>query len=312
VPLKRILEKYGIYIFMFLLLIVASIASPAFLNPSNLRDVFNQVAPLAIVGIGQTFVILAGNEGIDLSVASVMCAVAVIAAIVMEGQNSMFLPVSLLCLLFGLFVGLINGLLITKRKTPPVMTTLGMMILVQGFRYIYSGGAPTGDFPPIMRFLATGSILGFPASMITLSIIGAISIIILRKTNLGRQIYATGGNINTAKLCGYNTDFILTLVYMISGFCSAIAGLYLGGWVGVVDLNVGYGYEIDSIAVVVMGGTSFEGGRGGVLGTIAGVIILRVLYNIILLMHFPITAQYVVKGAVIVLAAYFYTRRKRR
>jgi len=307
--LRALFEKYGIYIFLGLLLLVASAVSPAFLRPQNLRDILNQVAPLAVVGIGQTFVILSGNEGIDLSVASVMATSAVIASVMTGGQDALFLPALLVCLFFGAFLGLINGLFITKQKCPPVLTTLSMMIIIDGVRLLCTGGAPKGDFPPVMRFLGTSTIGPFPASLVALALLTAASGVVLRKTVLGRQIYATGGNINTARLCGYRTDRLLTLVYMISGFMAAIAGIFLGGWIGVVDKWVGKGYEIDSIAVVVMGGTSFEGGRGGVFGTIAGVFIVMILYNLVLLLHLPVFSQYIVKGAVIVFAAYFYVRR---
>jgi ribose/xylose/arabinose/galactoside ABC-type transport system permease subunit len=136
-----------------------------------------------------------------------------------------------------------------------------------------------------------------------------IAVIVLRKTVFGRQLYAVGGNIDTAYLSGYKTDVIITTTYMVSGVTAAIAGMYLAGWIGIADNWVGKGYELDSIAAVVMGGTSFEGGQGGVLGTIAGVLIIMMLYNLILLLHLPVQAQYIVKGAVIVLAASFYVRR---
>jgi ribose transport system permease protein len=134
--------------------------------------------------------------------------------------------------------------------------------------------------------------------------------IVLRKTVFGRQVYATGGNIDAAIISGYNTDLIIMSIYMISGFTAAIAGLYLAGWIGVSDNWVGQGYEVDSIAAVVMGGTSFQGGKGGVLGTTAGVLIITTLYNLVLLLHLPLQLQYIVKGAAIILAASFYVRRQ--
>jgi ribose/xylose/arabinose/galactoside ABC-type transport system permease subunit len=160
--------------------------------------------------------------------------------------------------------------------------------------------------------LGTGSTGPIPTSVLSLAILVAIAAILLKKTVLGRQIYALGGNINAAILCGYNTDLILIIVYIFSGVSASIAGLYLAGWIGVADNWVGQGYEIDSVAAVVMGGTSFEGGRGGVFGTIAGVLILVTLYNLVLLLHFPVQTQYMVKGAVIIIAASFYVQRGAR
>ena len=299
-------EKYGIYIFLGVLFITASLVSPQFLNPQNMKDVLNQAAALGMVSIGQTFVILIGGGGLDLSVASVMATVAVIVAHNTGGQDALFLPVAGFCLLFGLLVGLANGLLITKRKVQPFLATLGMMIIIQGLRFLYTKGAPKGGFPPILRFLGTGDVGIIPTSILSLAILVAMALVVLNKTTLGRQIYAIGGNIETARLSGYNIDLIITVVYMVSGFTAAVAGLYLAGWIGISDNWVGKGYELDSIAAVVMGGTTFEGGRGGVLGTIVGVLIIMMLYNLVLLLHLPVQMQFLVKGAVIILATSFY------
>jgi ribose/xylose/arabinose/galactoside ABC-type transport system permease subunit len=312
VALSSVFDKFGIYIFLAILFVFASIVSPAFLRPQNLTDVLNQAAALGILSIGQTFVILTGRGGLDLSVASVMATAAVLVAKNTGGRNELLLPVALMCLLFGVLVGLANGLLITKRKVPPFMATLGMMIIIQGLRFMYTKGAPKGDFPPFLRYLGRGSLGPIPVSILSLAILTFIALIVMRKTLFGRQLYAVGGNIDTAYLSGYKTDLIITTTYMISGFTAAIAGMYLAGWIGIADNWVGKGYELDSIAAVVMGGTSFEGGQGGVLGTIAGVLIIMMLYNLILLLHLPVQAQYIVKGAVIVLAASFYVRRLSR
>jgi ribose/xylose/arabinose/galactoside ABC-type transport system permease subunit len=192
------------------------------------------------------------------------------------------------------------------------MATLGIMIIIQGLRFVYTKGAPKGGFPPILRFLGTGDIWIIPTSILSLAILTALALIVLKKTTLGRKIYAIGGNIETARLSGYNIDLIITVVYMISGLTAAIAGLYLAGWIGISDNWVGKGYELDSIAAVVMGGTTFEGGRGGVLGTVVGVLIIMMLYNLVLLLHLPVQMQYLVKGGVIILATSFYARFRMR
>jgi ribose/xylose/arabinose/galactoside ABC-type transport system permease subunit len=303
---RSLFEKYGIYIFLVLLFVTASLVSPQFLKPQNLKDILNQAAALGMVAIGQTFVILIGGGGLDLSVASVMATVSVIVAHNTRGQDVLFLPVALVCLLFGLLVGLANGLLVTKRKVQPFMATLGVMIIIQGLRFLYTGGAPKGGFPPILRFLGTGDIGPIPTSILSLAVITAVAVIVLNKTTFGRQVYAIGGNIETSYLSGYRIDLVITAVYMISGFCAAIAGLYLAGYIGISDNWVGKGYELDSIAAVVMGGTSFAGGRGGVMGTIVGVLIIIMLYNLVLLLHLPVQVQYIVKGSIIILAASFY------
>jgi len=312
VSVKLLFEKYGIYIFLLLLVVFSSLVSPTFLRPQNLVNILNPAAALGMVAIGQTFVILTGRGGLDLSVASVMATVAVIAAAYTRGQDTLLLPAAIICLSFGVLVGLINGGLVTKLRVPPIMATLGMMIILQGVRFIYTKGIPEGTYPPLLRFLGTGFVGFMPTSVLSLSAMMIIAVLVLNKTVFGRQLYAVGGNINAAILSGYNTDLILILVYIISGVAASIGGLYLAGWIGVADNWVGQGYEVDSIAAVVMGGTSFEGGRGGVFGTIAGVLILVILYNLVLLLHLPVQTQYMVKGGVIIFAASFYVRRRAR
>jgi ribose/xylose/arabinose/galactoside ABC-type transport system permease subunit len=302
-------EKHGIYIFLAFLFVFSSVVSPAFLKAQNLINILNPAAALGMVAIGQTFVILTGRGALDLSVASVMATVAVIVAMNTGGQNALLLPVIMICFLFGILVGLVNGLLITRGNVPPIMATLGMMIIIQGGRFLYTKGIAKGTYPPFLRFLGTGFIGPFPTSIISLTIMIVIAAIVLNKTVFGRQIYAVGGNIRAAILSGYNTNLVIVAAFMTSGFTASIAGLYLAGWIGVSDNWVGQGYEVDSIAAVVMGGTSFEGGRGGVLGTIAGVLILVTLYNLVLLLHLPVQAQYIVKGVIILMATSLYARR---
>lgn len=306
---KLVFEKYGIYIFLLVLFVFSSFLSPAFLTLQNLKNIFAPAATLGMVAIGQTFVILIGRGALDLSVASVMATVTVITSMNTRGQDAMLLPVSIICLLFGIMVGLANGLLITKRKVQPFIATMGMMVILQGVRFLFTDGAPRGTFPPFLRFMGTGSLGPVPVSVLSFAVLLVIAALILRKTVFGRQLYATGGNINTAIISGYKTDLIIILTYIISGLTAAIAGLYLSGWLGISDNWVGKGYEVDSIAAVVMGGTSFQGGKGGVFGTAAGVLIIATLYNLVLLLHFPIHFQYILKGGAIILAASFYARR---
>jgi ribose/xylose/arabinose/galactoside ABC-type transport system permease subunit len=312
IRIKIFFEKYGIYVFLLLIVLFSSLVSPAFLKPQNIVNILNPAAALGMVAIGQTFVILTGGGGLDLSVASLMATVAVIAAAYTGGQDSQLLPAAAICLVFGILIGLINGLLITKLRVPPIMATLGMMIILLGGRFLYTKGIAKGSYPPLLRFLGTGFVGPIPTSVVSLAILLIIAAVLLKKTVLGRQIYALGGNISAAILSGYNTDLILIIVYIFSAVSASIAGLYLAGWIGVADNWVGQGYEIDSVAAVVMGGTSFEGGRGGVFGTIAGVLILVILYNLVLLLHFSIQTQYMVKGVVIIIAASFYVRRGAR
>jgi len=307
--LKLFLKSYGIYVFLAILFAASSVLSPAFLKLSNLQHIFIPGAILGIVAVGQTFVILTGRGGLDLSVAAVMATAAVMISGMTHGQNSLLFPGIAACLAFGMLVGLVNGLLVTKWNVQPFIATLGVLMIVQGGRFLYTEGSPKGTYPEFLRVLGTQHTFHIPNAVISLFIIALIAMIVLRKTTFGRQLYATGGNVHTAKLSGYRTDLIITMTYIISGLTAAIGGLYYAGWIGISDNWIGHGYEIDSIAAAVMGGTSFEGGRGGVIGTIAGVFILTILYNLVLLLHLPIQSQYIVKGFVIILAVSFYVTR---
>ncbi len=306
---KPIFQEYGIYIFLVVLFAVSSLLSPAFLTIENLRNIFTPAASLGMVAIGQTFVILIGGGALDLSVASVMATVTVIVSMNTNGQDALLFPVSLLCILFGILVGLANGLLVTKRGVQPFIATLGIMVIIQGLRFLYTKGAPKGTFPPFLRFLGTGNIGPVPVSVLSFAFLMVLAAIVLNKTIFGHKIYATGGNISAAVISGYNTDLIILSTYVISGFTAALGGLYLAGWLGISDNWVGEGYEVDSIAAVIMGGTSFEGGKGGVIGTTAGVLIIAALYNLVLLLHLPLQLQYIVKGGAIILATSFYARK---
>jgi len=306
--LKTVVAKSGVYLALLLLLLVAAIISPVFYRPANVFSVLEQASALGIVSIGQTFVILAG--GIDFSVAATMATVNVVAASQMLGRNEMVIPVSLLCLALGGCVGLTNSALITRLKIPPFVATLGMMIVIRGARFLYTKGAPYGSIPPHLRFMGTGEIGSLPVAVIVFALFSAVAIFVLRKTALGRKIYAVGGNPIAAYLSGTRVHRVVTVAYLICGVLAAAAGLMLTGYLGFADNWAGKGYELDSIAAVVVGGTSLAGGRGSVVGTIAGVLIITILFNLVLILNLPIQSQLIVKGSVIIgaVALYFYRR----
>jgi len=304
----EILRKHGSYIALFILMVLSGIIQPIFFHPQNIFNLLLKAAPLGVVTLGQFFVILGG--GFDLSVASLMATTNIVAAAGMYGRNEMCLSVSLLCLGLGILVGLTNGLLITKRRIPPFIMTLGMMIFLQGVRFVWTKGAPFGTIPLALRFIGKGSIGGIPLSVILLAILAIGSFVVLTKTTYGRQLYSTGGNWEAARLSGVNVDRVIILTYIISGFMAALAGLLLTGYLGLSDNWAGKGYELKSIASVVIGGAALTGGRGTVGGTIAGVLIMTILDNIVLLLNLEVEIQMIVEGIVIIGAVAFYTARK--
>ncbi len=302
------LARYGIYVALFVLLIVASVASPAFLRPANLLNLVRQASALGIMAIGQTFVVLTG--GIDLSVASLAATTNVVAATMMNGQDRMVLPAVLVSFAIAGLVGLINGLMVTRRKVPPFIMTLGMMILLQGARFVYSGGVPRGSIPDGLRFIGIGNVGPIPVPVIALVLLAVAGAVVLNYTTFGRKIYAVGGNKEATRLSGIGVNAIVIAAYMICSALAVVAGLVLTGYIGMTDIWVAKGYDVDSVAAVVVGGTALEGGRGGVGGTIAGVLIMAVLFNLVNLLNLNVESQLLVKGAVIILAVALYARRR--
>ena len=301
------LSAYALPIFLVALIAVSGIVSPAFLSGSNISNMLLQVGPLGIVVIGQAFVIIL--RGLDLSVASVMATAAVIAT-GFSGQNSDVLPIVLIAVGIGVATGLVNGLLVTKRSVSPFLATLATMIVLQGFRFAYTQGAPSGNVPPLFRQIGSATWHGLPYNMMLMLVLAVVFGVLLSRSRFGREVYITGGNPTTARLLGINADRVTVIGYIISGALAAVAGLVLSGYVGIVDNWVGRGFELDSIVAAVMGGISLSGGRGGIAGGLFGAAILVVVFNAVLLFGLPVQLQIIIKGIVIVLAAAFYVRRR--
>ncbi len=299
------LRRLGIFLLLPALLLVGGAISPAFLGASNVSNLLLQIAPLGIVAIGQCFVMIV--RGLDLSVASTMATAAVIAT-GFSGSNGDVVTIVAAVLTIGVVVGLINGLLITKRQVSPFLATLATMILLQGFRFAYTQGAPSGNVPPLFRTLGSGKLDGVPFNFVILLVLATLSWIGLHRSAFGRRVFIVGGNPATGRLLGIRTDLITIVCYLISSCLAAVAGLILSGYVGLVDNWVGQGYELDSIVACVIGGVSLRGGRGSIPGALAGAAIIMIVANEVLLFGLPIQIQIIIKGAVIVLAAALYAK----
>ena len=303
----KILKKGGIYLILLLLVGVSSIISPDFYHFKNIFNILEQSSFKGIVSLGQTLVILGG--GIDLSVASVMSCVNVLLAAITLGRNEVTLQAILICLVFGSLIGLINGVIIVKRGVPAFIVTLGMMIILQGLRLIYTKGAPWGYIPSIIRFLGVGRIMGsFPISFIIFLIIAVLSYIVLKKMIFGRQLYAVGVNERAAHSTGVNTDLIRIITYVVCGLLAAVSGIILSGYINTADNWAAKGYELDSIAAVVVGGTMLEGGTGGVSGTVAGIILIALVTNLMVFAGLGIEMQLIGKSLIIIASISLYRR----
>ena len=303
-----LLSRYGIHMFLVVLVAASGAISPSFLSGANISNMLMQLAPLGIVVIGQAFVILV--LGLDLSVASVM-ATSAVATTAFSGTDADVPFIILVAILIGIATGLANGLLVTKRKVSPFLATLATMIVLQGIRFFWTQGAPSGNVPPLLRAVGSGTVAGVPFNLVIMIAVALVFGVLLHRAAFGRRVYITGGNPVTARLVGIAADRVTIAAYVISGGLAAIAGLVLSGFVGVVDNFVGRGFELDSIVAAVMGGVALTGGRGGIGGALTGAAILVVISNAVLMLGLPIELQIIIKGVVIILAAAVYVRRSR-
>jgi ribose/xylose/arabinose/galactoside ABC-type transport system permease subunit len=305
--INTFIRKYGSYVTLLIIFVASSLISPNFLSATNIFLVLRQTAVLGIVAIGQTFVILTG--GTDLSVSSLVSLSVVLITNMYNYTDSMAIPLLLLVLAVGIVTGFANGFFISRLKIPPIVMTLGMQTLILGAGLMYSKGVPNNRLTENFRFIGLGKIGEVPMPVIIWGLFILVAVLLLYNTNFGRRIYAVGGNAEAARFSGINVKNTIMLAYIISGICAVLAGYVLAARIGVGDNWVGVSMSLDSIAAVVIGGTAFTGGRGGVLTTIAGVLIMSFLYNLLLLMGINYYWQEVVKGLVILLGVILYTSR---
>jgi len=307
--LAETLEAYGIYVALVLVLLAAALLSPAFYQPANIFNILRQASALGILSVGQTIAMIGG--GIDLSVAAVMQLATVGVAEIAKGRDEGVLAAVVIMLALSMIVGLANGLLVTQRRVPPFVATLFVGVVVTGARQVYTQATPSGSLPPLIRLIGRDSTGPVPNAAIIFLGLALIAAIVLRKTTFGRRLYAVGGNAEAARLAGIPVNRVRLITYVVCSLLAGVAGLVLAGYVGYADQWIGRGYDLDSIAAVVIGGTSLAGGRGGIGGTLAGVLLVTVLLNLVLLLNLNVQWQLVVKGMVIILAVALYAMRRR-
>lgn len=304
------LRRYGLL--ALLAVAVAALGSlvQGFYSSENVINLLRQTSILGIVALGQTVVMLV--SGIDLTVGPVIGLAVMTVAEYTHASDAMILPA--VVVIFGLagLVGLVNGLLITKRSVPPFAATLGMAIAVEGARLAYTHGYPSATIPPGIRPLGLATVGPIPIPFILFIVIAGVLWFALTKMTYGRRVYAIGLSPKVARLAGVNVDRVIISVYVICSLTAAVAGLILAGWIGYVDKYIGRDFAFDSITVAVVGGTSFAGGQGGVLGTIYGALLLMLILNLVVLLGVDPNVQLVVKAIIVVVAVYFAESRRRR
>jgi ribose transport system permease protein len=298
---QSILQKLGPIIGLLVIIVIISIMSPSFLSLNNILNVLRQVSINALIAFGMTFIILTG--GIDLSVGSILALTGAVTAGLMASGVDPILAM-LVGLVLGAVLGAINGLIIAKGKVAPFIATLATMTIYRGLTLVYTEGRPISGLGDSMAFqmLGKGYMLGIPVPVVTMAISFIVLYFILKKTTFGRRVYAVGGNEEASILSGINADRIKIYVYALTGLLAALASLILTSRLNSAQPTAGNMFELDAIAAVVLGGTSLTGGRGWIVGTLIGALIIGVLNNGLNLIGVSSFFQQVVKGAVILLA----------
>lgn len=309
---KRCLSmpEWKVFAALFILLAVVGFLSPGYLKAENLANVFRQAAFLGIVAAGQTLVIL--TAGTDLSVSYLITMGNLVGAQIMAGQNENVLQALGIVLVIGIAVGLINGAGVAFLNIPSLIMTLGTGSVLQGLAYLYTKGAPKGNSAPWMRWMVSGQVFGSISPLLLLWVcLGLFMIFLLAKTVFGRNVYAVGENQLAALYSGVPVAKTLLAVYAVSGILAAVTGLLLVGYTGTSYMGAGTDYQMNSIAVVVIGGTLLSGGRGGYLGTIGGTLILAVLLNALNIINVPAFGREIIRGLIIIVILVLYGIQKK-
>ncbi|MFO6497751.1 MULTISPECIES: ribose ABC transporter permease RbsC [Bacillus] len=299
--IDSVLQKLGPLLGLIILVVIVSVLNPSFLEPLNILNLLRQVAINALIAFGMTFVILTG--GIDLSVGAILAlSSALIAGMIVGGIDPIF-AIIIGCLI-GAVLGMVNGLLITKGKMAPFIATLATMTIFRGLTMVYTDGNPITGLGTSYGFqlFGRGYLLGIPVPAVTMAAAFVILWAILHQTPFGRRTYAIGGNEKAALISGIKVPRIKVMIYGLSGLLSALAGAILTSRLNSAQPTAGTSYELDAIAAVVLGGTSLAGGRGRIVGTLIGVLIIGTLNNGLNLIGVSSFFQMVVKGIVILIA----------
>ncbi|MDQ8187656.1 ribose ABC transporter permease [Pelagicoccus sp. SDUM812002] len=308
--LSENLNRFRSLLALGLMVIALSFLSEQFLTPENGFNILRQISVNLCLSIGMTLVIVSG--GIDLSVGAILGLAGAVAAGLLK--NGLVLPplgvalvftttgAILAAVLVGGAAGWINGFVITRFRIPPFVATLGMLSIARGLTMLWTGGFPVTGLGESFGKLGTGAFIGVPMPVWIMLVLAGIFVVVTKKARFGRHLYAVGGNERAARLTGLRVNRIKVAVYTLAGALAGVAGLIVTSRLDSAQPNAGLGYELDSIAAVVIGGTSLSGGRGTVMGTVLGCLIIGVLNNGLFLLNVSPFWQQVIKGGVILLA----------
>jgi ribose transport system permease protein len=303
-PTRRLAEvldwasRYAVYVLIGGVLVYAALFLPALYAPVNLSTIALSASVLGLVALGQMLVLLV--RGLDLSVGAVMALGAVLVVDTQAGRPLWF---SLsLAVFLAVAIGLANGWLVVKRHVPPFVATLGMLIFIEGARLAYTRGQASGLVPDFLRALVTEGVGPLRGAVAVWLGVAVVVWFVLARTQLGREIYATGTNPRAATMARIPVERIVIGAFVASSLLALLTGFVLSGYIGYIDQRLGAEFNLRSITAAVIGGTSFAGGRGGVPGTIAGVLLVTLLITVVVVAGLPIELQFVVEGLVLIAA----------
>jgi ribose transport system permease protein len=301
-----------VFALLALVFVVILFLNPGFFEPPSLMAFVKKAAPLVILAVGQYLVIVCGE--LDLSVGSLVGAQVVIAAAVIDGRESMTLPVLLLMLAFGVLVGLVNGLVVTVLKVHSLIATLGMMLVLYGAIRLWTGGAPTGALSDGFRQVGREGIdmpvlRQLPWALLVAVAVVVAAVVFMRKP-FGRTLIATGDNEKAAAFAGVRVWWVRTIAFVLSSVLATLAGVLIGGYAG-VTAQVGEGLEFTAITAVVLGGVVLGGGRGTVLAAMAGALTVEALFTLFNQLSLPSTIRPAVQGLIIIAAVAWAARERR-
>jgi len=306
--LNRYKQYFPSLFSIILLIALGQILSPGFAHIGNIFNILTISTILAMAAIGQTLIILSGKEGIDLSIGAVMSMGALLGAQYSGGNNSGIFYAVIMLIGLGLIIGLINGLGIQLLDIPPLVMTLGMASVVNGFALAATKGMPVGGAPEFLIQIGSERLW----NVRWLLIIGILLIIIielvLRKTSYGKRLYLVGSNRNASMLAGIKVNKTVILTYIIAGIVGSLAGFILLGYAGTAQLEIANDYQLLSIAAVVIGGTALTGGKGNYIGSALGAVVLTLLTSVLTAVGMPAGVREMIQGIILLLIVLIYSR----
>jgi len=306
---RSFFQDWMILILFVVMVAIFSVASPTFRTTNNIMNVLRQASFIAIVAMGEFFVILTGN--MDMSISSIIGMVSIFFA---GFAVTMGLPVWLavvLVMLMAILVGIVNGALVVYGKMPSFIATLVTMNVLKGIYFIYSGGLPISGLPESFNFLGAGYVGPIPFPVILMVVIAALLIVVTQHTSVGRSFYSVGGNKEASKLSGINVNFVGVFAFVVCAVLTAIGALGLTAKTLSGNVMIGEGLLFDVMTIVVLGGTSLMGGRGRIVGVVVGALFLQVISNMMVLMGISTFWQWVVKGVILVAVVLIDANTKR-